>query len=452
MEITIKPTVTQHKAWEKLKDNKTDDVLFGGAAGGGKTWLGCEWLLTSSYFFPNTRYFVGREELKRLRDSVLITWHKVLKHHKVPQSDFRYNNQYNYIENVVTGSRIDMLDLKLLPSDPMYERYGSLEYTSGWLEEAGETNFAAYDTLSSRVGRYNNDKYGLRAKMLITCNPKKNWLYREFYKPWKAGNLSENRAFIQSFVADNQYIDSGYVQKLHGLKIKSQKERLLHGNWEYDDDPFSLCSYDAITDMFSNHITEDKTRYITADIARFGEDRTVIVLWEGWHAKKWWVRTKQSTDTTINQIDGIASDYQVPRSRIAVDDIGIGGAVVDGLRGIKGFNAAASPINIPNNDVKFRNLRAQCTFLAADKINERQIKITLEEPEMTELIEEVEQWKVKDGDKDVPIKVIPKEEMKENLGRSPDLADNLIIRKYLDIAEKRTATFTPVIHGYRRRR
>lgn len=415
----------------------------------GKTWLGCEWLLTSTYFYPETRYFVGREELKRLRDSVLITWHKVLKHHKIPQTDFSYNNQYDFIENTKTNSRIDLLDLKYLPSDPMYERYGSLEYTSGWLEEAGEVDFAAFDTLCSRVGRYNNDINKLHPKILITCNPKKNWLYKEFYKPFKNNTLPDNRAFIQSFVTDNEYIDSGYIQKLHGLKIKSQKERLLYGNFEYEDDPFALCDYDALTDLRTNPIDKGH-KYITADIARFGEDRTVIVVWDNWHAKEWYIRKKQATDYTINEIDALANKHQIPRSRIAVDDIGIGGAVVDALRGIKGFNASSSQIQT-GNEMKFRNQRAQCTFLSADVINERKIKVTLEEPYMAELIEEIEQWKIKDGDKDSAITVIPKEEMKETLGRSPDLADNIIIRKYLDLVENKTTSFEVKYHGYRNR-
>src|SRR5205823_668645 len=92
---------------------------------------------------------------------------KVCSFHHIPASDFKYNGQDHYIQ-FANGSRIDLLDLKFLPRDPLYERYGSAEYTDGWIEEAGEVHFAAFDTLKSRIGRHLNDQYGLIPKMLIT--------------------------------------------------------------------------------------------------------------------------------------------------------------------------------------------------------------------------------------------------------------------------------------------
>lgn len=35
MQPIVKPTKTQHKAWQYLNDKKTEEILFGGAAGGG---------------------------------------------------------------------------------------------------------------------------------------------------------------------------------------------------------------------------------------------------------------------------------------------------------------------------------------------------------------------------------------------------------------------------------
>jgi phage terminase large subunit len=74
---TIRPTVKQEQAWAKLLDKVTRFILFGGGAGGGKTWLYCEWLLTCCYLFPGSRWFIGRNELKRLMNSTFVTWGRV---------------------------------------------------------------------------------------------------------------------------------------------------------------------------------------------------------------------------------------------------------------------------------------------------------------------------------------------------------------------------------------
>lgn len=189
---TIQPTIKQDEAFELLQDEVTRFILFGGGAEGGKSWLGAEWLLTNCYMYPETKWFIGRNELKRLMASSYATFRKVCKHHGIPENDWRLNGQYNYIE-FFNGSRIDLLDVAYKPSDPMFQRFGSTEYTGGWLEEAGEINFLAFDVLKSRIGRWNNNRYDLNpAKILLTCNPEQNWLYRLFYKPWKKGELKKD--------------------------------------------------------------------------------------------------------------------------------------------------------------------------------------------------------------------------------------------------------------------
>lgn len=55
---TLRPEPKQHSAWQKLRDLVTSFIVFGGGAGGGKTWLGCEWLLTNCYLYPGSRWFI----------------------------------------------------------------------------------------------------------------------------------------------------------------------------------------------------------------------------------------------------------------------------------------------------------------------------------------------------------------------------------------------------------
>ena len=58
--IDIKPTKRQSQAWKYLTNDKTNIVLFGGSAGGGKSWLGCLWIATLCLNNNGIRCLIGR--------------------------------------------------------------------------------------------------------------------------------------------------------------------------------------------------------------------------------------------------------------------------------------------------------------------------------------------------------------------------------------------------------
>lgn len=444
MRPTIKPTPKQHQAWQKLQDKTTRSVVFGGGAGGGKSHLGCEWILTNCFFYPGTRWFIGRDSLKSLRESTLVSWYKVLRHHDIKHDSlFKYNGQDNFFL-FTNGSRVDLVDLGWYPSDPFYERFGSMEFTGGWIEEAGEVSDLAAQMISSRVGRMYNDKYGLLGKVLMTCNPKKNFLYKEYYQPWKKGELPADKAFIQSLHKDNIFGESGYegvLQRLSGVA----RQRLLLGDWEYDEDANSLIEYDKILDIFRNSHMNGGVHYITVDVARKGQDTTVIGLWSGFGVKLYQYSNLLTTEVT-KKVKQLQEKYLISASHIIVDEDGVGGGVVDQLR-CQGFvnnsRALPNPDN-PQLDPKgnvivenFDNLRSQCYFRLADRINKGHLFVDCEEPDIVEkIIEELEWVKQKDIDSDKKKGVIPKEEVKEAIGRSPDFSDTLMMREYFELKTK----------------
>ena len=430
---TIKPFPKQHEAYKLLdKTNKTINyLLYGGAAGGGKSWLGCEWLMTNCYFYPGSKWFIGREELKRLRDSTYITFKKVCAHHEIPREDFTYNGQDNYLLHS-NGSRIDFLDLRYLPSDPLYERYGSLEYTGGWIEEGGEIDFGAYDTLKARIGRFFNDRFELVPKMLITCNPKKNWLYQTFYLPERQGILPKNMAFIRSLVSDNPDIESTYVDSLHNITDKAKKQRLLYGNWEYSDDPADLIEYEKILDLFTNEYAEAGRWYITADIARFGRDKSVIGVWNGLRLEKIVTMAKKGIDKVAERIKELRMEYEIPLSSVIVDEDGVGGGVKDTLR-CKGFVNNSKP-KVDKGRQNFDNLKSQCYFKLAEYVNEGKIYVNVNGEIKQKLIEDLEVVKQKDVDKDGKKGVLPKDKVKELIQRSPDYSDMMMMRMFYEIS------------------
>ena len=433
--LDVKLTPKQSECWNRLEDKTTRYPVFGGGAGGGKSWLICEWLIINCIRYPNTKWFIARNELTRLMQSTYVTFQKVIAYHKIPTNAFSLNGQYHYIE-FGNKSRIDLLDLKFLPSDPFYERFGSLEYTGGAIEEAGEVDFGAFDMLKSRIGRYQNKELDIPPKILITCNPKKNWLYRMIYLHYKQKTLGNEYAFIQSLYGDNPHTIDSYKMQLSDISDKSLRQRLMFGNWEYDEDINSLINYDSILDIFKNK-TETKGKYLTCDIARFGSDKSVIYLWNGYDIAQIHIYQKQGLDKTTEGIRNLMYQNDIPRNRVVIDEDGIGGGIVDNLQGTKGFIANSSPFNDPrtNEKTNYKNLKAQCGFMLADKINKREIGISAKLDENTKhlIITDLEQLKAKDVERDAPRQLVPKEEIKENLGRSPDFLDAMIMRMYFEL-------------------
>lgn len=435
MRLDVEFTAKQGLAWDKLNDDHTKFTLFGGAAGGGKSWLLAAWLvmMCCNPNMPGTRWFIGREELKRLRESTLETLFKFCSTVGVSKSQYKYNGQDHFIR-WRNGSRIDLLDLKYLPSDPLYERYGSIEYTGGAMDEGGEIHFGAFDVLKTRIGRCHNEEYGLLpAKMLIGSNPKKNWLYKYFYLPNKNGTLPKEYAFIPALATENRFLDKGYIDNLDGITDKVTKERLKYGNWEYDDNANSLIHYDNILNLFTNLFVQPGLKCITADIARFGKDKTIIGRWSGLRLEEIERIDKSSIPDAAKVIRAIATVHGIPMSNVVVDEDGVGGGVKDILN-CRGFVNNARPIEVKGKDCNYANLKSQCSFLLSEDVNNSLVYVNCKhEAVKNMIIEELEQVKDASVDTDGKKAVVSKDKVKDAIGRSPDYADMMIMRKYIDL-------------------
>lgn len=440
-EVVWKPTIKQKIAFDYLQDQTTTELFYGGGAGGGKTYLGCLWIALSCIRYPGSRWVIGRAELKSLKASTLLTFFDILREWGLEtEKDYRYN-QIDGIIAFWNGSTVYLHGLKTEPSDPEFDKLGSTEYTGAFIDECSQVSTKAKNIVMSRL-RYKLEEFQLVPKLLMCSNPTKNFLYYDFYKPSKNGELIEYRKFVPALVTDNPYISPFYIENLKKLD-KVTKERLLYGNFEYDDDPAKLFEYDNIVNMFTNSYVENSKEkvYLSVDVARFGSDNTILTVWRGFYVVKVLVYSKNSIEDNKRIVLETAAKYSIPRSQIIIDEDGVGGGLVDSLPGVKGFVNNSRPYvkeTIPGKRPvlhNFGNLKAQCYFSFAASVNSNEVGIYEEIPvEYKDLIiEELEQVKRKDPDKDSKIYITPKEEIKEKLGRSPDFADSLMMRWYFEV-------------------
>lgn len=375
---------------------------------------------------------MGRAKLKTLKETTLNTFFQLTS--KLGIFDqYKYNDQKGviYWKN---GSEIILKDLFLYPSDPEFDSLGSLEITGAFVDEVSQIVYKAWQIVKSRI-RYKLNEFGLIPKILGSCNPTKKWVYKEFFKPWRDKELRKDRAFVQALPTDNPHLPKSYLQSLLGLDEVS-KQRLYYGNWEYDDDPAKLIEYDSIIDLWTNEHVKGGEKYISADIARFGSDKGVICVWDGLRLIELVTLDVSSIPDTANEIRRLANLYQIPMSKVIADEDGVGGGVVDMLK-CKGFINGSKALPEERKQVEYRNLKSQCYFHLAEKINNAEIFITKPFTSISEkIIEELEQVKRDKVDQDGKLSVLPKEKVKEILGRSPDFADALMMRMFFSIEHK----------------
>ena len=349
----------------------------------------------------------------------------------IPETHFKYNSQAGTI-TFYNGSQIILKDLFTYPSDPNFDSLGSLEITGAFIDEANQVDQKAKDILKSRI-RYKLDENGLIPKILYSCNPAKNWVYNDFYKPAKNGTLDSNKAFIQALATDNPFISEHYIESLKELP-QASKERLLFGNWEYDDSPDALIDYESILDLWTNTHVAKGSKVITADIARFGKDKTVVMVWDGYRVIDIKEMAISSVAQSVELIRQLQQKYGVANSNVISDSDGVGGGVTDFIKGSYGFVNNAKPIMRNKNN--YQNLKTQCYYVMSEMINKKQVFIDSEvgKSDLIQELEYVKMWKMDDDT--TKLKILPKEKVKEHIGRSPDYSDALVMRVVKDLKPK----------------
>jgi len=441
----IKLSPKQSEAWEIWENPDITELGYGGGAGGGKTRLGCYLGIIIAEKYPHSRGVIARKELKTLRLTTLNELFVIFNELGYSNTDYTYDAKDSIVK-FLNGSEILLLDTAYSPQDPEYTRFGSLNLSWCWVEESNETPEKAKNILKTRIGRNNVwNKINLKPFWLETFNPNKGHVYRDYYKPWKEGTLPQYRCFIRALVTDNPYVSKLYIENLKRAD-KTTKERLLYGNFDYEDDPAKLINYDAILDLETNTIENSNKKYLINDIARFGGDKIVISEWRGLYIIGLKIFKFQNLEITKEKIKEIAIKRKIPYSQILSDESGMGGGVIDGLQGTKGFIGNASPIKIWDTlrnrliPANYSNIRTQCFFKLAEMINNHKIGIKLEyfetniegysqEKALTDLMEELDQIKkIDNSGQNTKLAIISKEIMKEILGRSPDLADVMMMR------------------------
>lgn len=156
---------------------------------------------------------------------------------------------------------------------------------------------------------------------------------------------------------------------------------------------------------------------VGVDVARFGDDDTVIVVVQGNHIKEIIRTSGKSTMETCGRVITVIHENK-PES-VYIDDIGVGGGVVDRL---KELGYSVTGVNVANQAIdhrRYANVRAEMWFRI-----EQWLKDGGALPDDVRLIGDLTSARygyTSAGQ----LKLEPKEDTKKRLGRSPDAGDAL---------------------------
>ncbi len=526
--------------WRAMFDSVTTELWFWWWAWWWKSHLGCYWIAMMCIIYPWTRWFIAREELAKLKSSTLLTMYKILGKMWIENSKKWINN---YTFNDVSSkfffnnwSSIFLLALESLPSDPMFTRFGSMELSWGFIDEANECPIRWDWILISRI-RYmleefcpyctwkqefsdlvreenvlnpdptwdddiyieknvylcphcNRENYWLLPRVLSTFNPDKWWVFTKFYYPWASWKQKDHIKFIPALVTDNKYIAKAYIANLRKMENKIDKERLLYGNFEYDNTPWRLFDYDELNNMFKkeleNELLDKKiktdpdfkklvdiywkcktTGYdykITCDPARHGRDLAVIMVWCWFSVIEIYAYHYSDMTELEDRILILQDKYNIGRYDVIVDDDWIWGGLCDSLR-CRGFINRSPAIQSkkskrdPMYRLNYASIKDQCYFELGRKVKDMAVtneniyvfgsrvtsnwkhkNWTVTPAEVREqIIRDLDAIVEVDIDKDSPKKIINKKDLRDKIWRSSDYWDCMMLRIFREVKKKNKA-------------
>jgi hypothetical protein len=251
---------------------------------------------------------------------------------------------------------------------------------------------------------------------IYTANPRACWLRDDFITEAKEGGV-----FVPALPKDNPHLPPDYERTL--IDAFGYRPELLaaylHGDWTQIEDEAQV-----IRDVWIQRCNVAPTylagKIISCDVARFGDDKTEVMLLDGSQILE--MRTFGFSRTTE------ISSYLAELSRqngncpIVVDEIGVGGGVVDELykcgRRVIPFNAAHKA----DNESKYYNMRAQAWWEVAELFSKTELGCRRIPTELRKQLC-IPRYELRNG----RILIELKAKIKERLGYSPDLAEAYVM-------------------------
>ena len=237
------------------------EVLYGGAAGGGKSYGQLIDAMLYALKYPRSKQIIFRRTFPELEKSLI----------RVSLSLFP-GTVYSYSRSVHTGTFINgsLIDFAYCDSEDDVYRYQSAEYDVIRFDELTHFTESMYTYLISRCRGAN----GYPKHIKSTTNPGgigHSWVKARFIdigQPDTVHTVSGmTRIFIPARITDNRFLlsnDSDYIKRLEALD-EHDRSALLYGEWDITEGRF-FESFDRNVHVITPFdVPADWHRYISLD-------------------------------------------------------------------------------------------------------------------------------------------------------------------------------------------
>ena len=421
----------QTQAMDLLAMPNVDELLYGGAKGGGKSVLGCVWSyaeakrIIKKFNLKPTKYpiplgFLGRKQSVDFNDTTLETWKKM-----IPASNYiiRSQDKEIVIENTVK------LCYGGFDRSETVNKFNSAEFGFYFVDQAEELTLDDMSLLRGSLRLKINGR-DLDYKGLLSANPRQCWLKDDFILQKHPG-----RRFVQALPADNPHLAAGYVNRLTDA-FKHRPELLeayLYGSWDSVEGADQLISEKNIRAAMLLRFYPPVITFISCDPARMGDDETVIYVWNNTTPIAQKIYGKLTSDRLQNLLHVLALEHKA--THVVIEEDGLGGPIVDHQRKISAGKYQVIGITSgsgADDSDKYYNKRAEVYCDVSERFARGEISLDID-------------W-MPDGDRQALISQLctptydfrgskilieAKASIKKKINRSPDRADAFVLGEYI---------------------
>jgi len=308
--------IRKNKKQLQAHNSKETFLLYGGAMGGGKTAFLVNEAIFHCLQYPGARVYLCRHELTSFKKTTYLELEKFL-----PIDLVIKHNRSDCFIMFKNGSAIYYGGLG--DDRKAIERLKSMELSAFAIDQAEETQEKFFHMLSSRLRL---SVPGIKYRGWLTANPTNNWVKERFIS-----RQFDDHTFIAALPKENAFLPKDYEERLRKTLPEELIAAWIEGDWDQISEENTIYSYQLVMSAMQRGIIENSNkRIVGVDVARFGNDETVISERQGMNVKFLDIFSKKDTMETVGRVvDAVHHDQTI---EIFVDAIGVGSGVADRLR------------------------------------------------------------------------------------------------------------------------